>query len=83
METVKNEAETEADERRRERGGTGRRRRDGATLASFAANTVLTDPALDPERIAERSSVSWEEIDAASKRLFLEVSGFPPCAEDG
>lgn len=51
-------------------------------LPAFTAYTVLTDPALDPERIVEQGSVSWEEIGEDSKRSFLNPSGFPPCGED-
>lgn len=49
----------------------------------FTAYTVLTDPALAPDRIVDRGSVSWKEIDQQSKRPFLQPVGFPPCAEDG
>jgi plastocyanin len=51
-------------------------------LPAFTAYTVLTDPALDPERIAEHGSVSWDEVSEDSKRSFLNPSGFPPCRED-
>ena len=51
-------------------------------LPAFTAYTVLTDSALDPERIVEQGSVNWEEIDDESKRLFLQLSGFPPCGEE-
>jgi plastocyanin len=50
-------------------------------IPEFTAYTVLTDPALDPERIIDHGSVSWEAIDRESKRLFLRPSGFPPCGE--
>ncbi|SDK37286.1 hypothetical protein [Natronorubrum texcoconense] len=36
-----------------------------------AALTVLGDSALDPERIVEEETVSWEEIDDANKELVL------------
>lgn len=49
----------------------------------FTAYTVLSDPALAPERIVEQGSVSWEGIDQQSKRPFLQPVGFPPCAEGG
>jgi plastocyanin len=51
-------------------------------LPSFTAYTVLTDPTLDPERIVDRGSISWEEIAEESKRSFLNPSGFPPCGEE-
>jgi len=51
-------------------------------LPAFTAYTVLTDSALDPERIVEHGSVSWDDIGEESKRSFLNPSGFPPCAED-
>jgi plastocyanin len=46
----------------------------------FTGYTVLSDPMLDPETIVERGSVSWDELAAESKQLFLRVEGFPPCA---
>lgn len=62
--------------------GAGEESEEAEARSPFrTAYTVLTDPALAPERIAERDSVSWEEIDAASKRLFVRTDGFPPCAE--
>ena len=45
----------------------------------FTAYTVLTDPALAPDRIIEYGSVSWEEISQQSKQPFLQPTGFPPC----
>lgn len=45
----------------------------------LTAYTVLRDPALDPETVVETGSVSWDDLDDESKRLFVEVSGFPPC----
>ena len=45
----------------------------------FTAYTVLTDPALAPDRIDEHGSVSWEEINQQSKQPFLQPTGFPPC----
>lgn len=51
-------------------------------LPAFTAYTVLTDPALDPARIVEQGSVSWDDLDPASKQLFLQITGFPPC-DDG
>lgn len=47
----------------------------------FAAYTVLSDPALDPDHIVEAGGVSWDELAAENKRLFLQPAGFPPCAE--
>jgi plastocyanin len=51
-------------------------------LPPFTAYTVLTDPALDPETIAEQGSVSWDDLSEDSKQLFLQVSGFPPCEDE-
>jgi plastocyanin len=45
----------------------------------FTAYTVLTDPAIAPDRIVDRRSVGWNEIDQQSKRPFLRPVGFPPC----
>jgi plastocyanin len=50
-------------------------------LPDFTAYTVLTDPALAPDRIVEAGSVSWDELAPESKRLFIQPVGFPPCAE--
>ena len=36
-----------------------------------AAATVLADPSLDPDRIVERGTVSWDEIDEANKEIPL------------
>lgn len=63
-------------------GGGGGGGEEGPRLPSFTAYTVLRDPALDPDRILDRGSVGWDEIAAESKRLFVEVSGFPPCESD-
>lgn len=52
-------------------------------LPEFTAYTVLTDPALEPERIVEAGSVSWDEVAPESKQLFTQPVGFPPCAEGG
>jgi|AntDeeMetagen134_2_1112570.scaffolds.fasta_scaffold01650_11 plastocyanin len=49
----------------------------------FTAHTVLTDPALAPDRIVERGGVSWDDLAAESKRSFLRPVGFPPCGDGG
>lgn len=48
----------------------------------LTAYTVLTDPALAPERIVENGSVSWDELAPESKQLFIRTVGFPPCADE-
>jgi plastocyanin len=45
----------------------------------FTAYTVLSDPALDPNRIVEAGGVSWDELAPESKQLFVQTTGFPPC----
>ena len=59
-------------------GGSGE---EGPRLPFLTGYTVLRDPALDPENIAETGSVGWEEIAPESKRLFVEITGFPPCGD--
>jgi plastocyanin len=65
--------------------GEGEAEDEGPELRTpeFAAYTVLTDPALDPERIVGHGSVSWEAIDRGSKRLFVRPSGFHSCRPSG
>lgn len=41
----------------------------------FTAGTVLSDPAMDPENIAEQGSVSWSEIADENKQLLLAPVG--------
>ncbi|WP_225316367.1 MULTISPECIES: plastocyanin/azurin family copper-binding protein [Haloferax] len=42
----------------------------------FTAGTVLSDPALAPEKIVEKGSVSWSDVAAENKKLLLApVSG--------
>ncbi|WP_202935027.1 cupredoxin domain-containing protein [Halorussus amylolyticus] len=48
-------------------------------LPRFGAYAVLTDPALAPDAIVDERRVSWDDLDPASKQLFLRVEGFPPC----
>ena len=50
-------------------------------LPDFTAYTVLTDPALAPDRIVDTGRVSWDQLAPESKRLFIQPVGFPPCAE--
>ncbi|WP_049900291.1 cupredoxin domain-containing protein [Halococcus agarilyticus] len=49
----------------------------------LTAYTVLSDPAMAPDRIVERGSVSWEEIDPQNRQVFVQVEGFPPCGPSG
>ena len=65
-----------------ENGGDGESEGSELRTPEFTAYTVLTDPAIDPERIVDHGSVSWEAIDEDSKRLFLQPNGFPPCGEE-
>lgn len=65
-------------------GGTeegGEREGGEAELAPprVGAYTVLSDPALDPDAIAEEGQVSWDELSPESKRTFVQIRGFPPC----
>lgn len=41
----------------------------------FTAGLVLSDPAMDPENIAEAGSVSWDDLEPASKELRLAPIG--------
>lgn len=41
----------------------------------FTAGLVLSDPALDPENIVDAGSVSWDDLDSASKALRLAPIG--------
>jgi len=38
----------------------------------YTAGTVLSDPAMDPDNIVERGSVSWDDIADENKQLLLE-----------
>lgn len=64
--------------------GGGEDEGEGGEEARFpflTAHTVLSDPALDPENVLERGSVSWDDLDPESKRVFVEIRGFPPCSD--
>ena len=72
-ETPAAETETPSEE-----GGEGG---EEARLPFLTAHTVLSDPALDPENILDQGSVSWDDLDPKSKRLFVSIEGFPPCGD--
>lgn len=48
-------------------------------IPELTAYTVLTDDALDPERIVEKGAQPWSALAPESKQLFVSIEGFPPC----
>ena len=52
------------------------------SLPRFGAYSVLSDPALDPDAIVDDRRVRWDDLDPASKRLFVRIEGFPPCGPE-
>ena len=55
---------------------------EAPALPRLTAYTVLRDSALAPENVVSEGRVSWDELADESKRLFVEIDDFPPCATD-